>query len=328
MKTKMAGSLIIGVMLLSLATGSCFAKTFVSVGANPVGMALYTMGAGLADVAHKKFPDIDITIEATKGGIHNLFLLGSGDIEFAFTAPSAALDAYLGQGKFKDKKAPVLGMFAHQIAFQQISALAGSKITDPSQFPGRRIGIGPPGALSRRDSLKYLSAYDLTPDDFQAFSETLPEMAEKMKNGQLDVTMWFGGIPLASLMDLAQSREVNWIGADEAKLVKVIEENPIYFISELPANTYPHQDKAIKSLAYRHIFVARADAPEELVYTIMKMVFENLDYLGTIHRGWKMTSLENALQSMSIPLHPGAIRYFREKGLPGLDEYIKKTSGM
>ena len=320
---------ILSALMLLLATsGPAMAKEYISVGANPVGMALYTMGAGLSDVAHKHYPDIDITIEATNGGIHNLFLLANGDIEFAFTAPNAALDAYQGKGKYKGNKVPVLGMFSHQIAYQQIPALADSGIKSATDFPGNRIGVGPPGSLSRNDSLNYLSAYDITPNQFKAFSETLPEMAEKMKNGQLDATMWFGGIPLSPLMDLAQSRPLKWIGADEKKLATLIKKNPIYFITDLPAGTYVGQDNPVRSLAYRHSFVARADAPEELVYTLMKIVFDNLDYLGTIHRGWQMTSFDNALQSMSIPLHPGAIKYFREKGHPGVEAYIQKTSGM
>lgn len=319
-------TLLTALLVLCATAPSVFAKEYISVGANPVGMALYTMGAGLSDVAHKQYPDIDITIEATKGGIHNLFLLGQGDIEFAFTAPNAARDAYDGKGKYEGKKIPVLGMFSHQIAFQQIPVLADSKINTPEDFKGLRIGIGPPGSLSRNDSMNFLSAYGMTPDNFKAFSETLPEMAEKMKNGQLDATMWFGGIPLSPLMDLAQSRALRWIEADEQKLADLLAKNPIYFLADLPAGIYPNQDKPIRSLAYRHSFVARADVPEELVYTLMKIVFENLDYLGTIHRGWKMTSFENALQSMSIPLHPGAIRYYKEKNHTGIEEYLRKTA--
>lgn len=320
---KFKGMLAATLLVLVMTAGAAMAKEYISVGANPVGMALYTMGAGLSDVAHKQYPDINITIEATKGGIHNLFLLRQGDIEFAFTAPNAAKDAYEGKGKFEGGKVPVLGMFSHQIAYQQVPVLGASDIATPGDFKGKRIGIGPPGSLSREDSMNFLSAYGITPDDFKAFSETLPEMAEKMKNGQLDATMWFGGIPLSPLMDLAQSRPLKWINADEGQLAKLIAENPIYFIADLPAGTYPNQSETIKSLAYRHSFVVRADADEELVYTLMKIVFDNLPHLAKIHRGWAMTSFDNALQSLSIPLHPGAIRYFREKGHPGIEEYMK-----
>lgn len=321
---KLNTILLVSLLVLVMVVSSSFAKEYISVGANPVGMALYTMGAGLSDVAHKQHPDIDITIEATKGGIHNLFLLRQGDIEFAFTAPNAAKDAYDGKGKFEGKKVPVLGMFSHQIAYQQVPVLGNSSIQTPEDFKGQRIGIGPPGSLSRVDSSNFLGAYNLTPENFKAFSETLPEMAEKMKNGQLDATLWFGGIPLSPLMDLAQSRSLKWMEADDEKLADLIAKNPIYFIAELPAGTYPNQDKAIRSLAYRHSFVVRADADEELVYTLMKIVFDNLPHLAKIHRGWAMTSFDNALQSMSIPLHSGAIRYFREKGHPYIEEYVNK----
>lgn len=312
------------VMTMTLPT---LAKEYLSVGANPVGMALYTMGAGLSDIAHSQYPDIDITIEATKGGIHNLYLLGNGDIEFGFTAPSAALDAFNGKGKYEGHKIPVLGMFSHQIAYQQIPVLADSGIRTYADFKNKRIGVGPPGSLTRDDNMNFLKAAGLSTSDFKCFSETLPEMAEKMKNGQLDAVSWFGGVPLSALMDLCQSREVNWLQADETALSALIKKSPVYFIAKMPANTYPKQTEAVTTLAYRHSFVCRADVSEELVYTMMKIVFDNLDRLSTIHHGWKVTNFKDALQSMTIPLHPGAIRYYREKGLPGIEEYIKKTAG-
>lgn len=313
--------LIAAVCMVLLASSTATARTFISVGTNPVGMALYTMGAGIADVVGREIPEIDFTVEATKGGIHNLYLMGLGDLEFAFTAPGAALQAYKGEGIYQ-KAVPVLGMFSHQIAYQQLPALKDSNIVKIGDIENKRIGVGPPGSLARADNFKYLTASGFERSDFEAFSETLPEMSEKMKNGQLDAAMWFGAIPLAPLMDLAQTRELNWVPANEAKLKRLLEENPMYFITDLPANTYPGQTQAVRSLAYRHNFVARADVPEELVYKMMKTIFGNLDDLGKVHRGWRVTSFDTALQSMSIPLHPGAIRYFREAGHPDIEEFV------
>jgi len=303
--------------------GTALAAHHLSIGTNPVGMALYTMGAALSEVLRTDSPDIELTVEATNGGVHNLHLIASGDIEIGFTNPKEAMDAYAGKGRYKHK-VPILGLFSSATAYQQCPVLADSHIRKVAEVRDRRVGVGPPGALSRVDTEVFLSAYGVTFKDFKAFSETLPEMVEKMKNGQLDVTMWFGVSPLAPLMDLAQSRDIVWLEADAETLKPVIENAPYYFLSELPANTYPNQNRPIPALAQRYNIVARADLPEELVYRITKATFSNLEKLSAVYKGWADCGPGAALQSMTIPLHPGAVRYFREINLPGLDDYLKK----
>lgn len=302
--------------------GALQAKEYVSIGTNPVGMALYTMGAALAEVLRTEAPDIELTVEATNGGVHNLNLMAAGDIEFGFTSAKEAIDAYEGKGRYKTK-VPILGMFSSVIAYQQSPALESAKISSIGQVRDKRVGIGPPGALSRVDTERVLETYGMTFQDFKAFSETLPEMVEKMKNGQLDATMWFGVSPLAALMDLAKSRDLVWLPADPEKMKPLLAQYPYYFLTEMPANTYHNQDKPIPALAHRYSIVARADLPEETVYAITKAVFGNLDKLGGIYKGWSSCTPENALQSMAIPLHPGAVRYFREISLAGLADYMK-----
>ena len=303
--------------------GTALATHHISIGTNPVGMALYTMGAALSEVLRTDSPDIELTVEATNGGVHNLHLIASGDIEIGFTNPKEAMDAYAGKGRYKHK-VPILGLFSSATAYQQCPVLADSHIRKVAEVRDRRVGVGPPGALSRVDTEVFLSAYGVTFKDFKAFSETLPEMIEKMKNGQLDVTMWFGVSPLAPLMDLAQSRDIVWLEADAETLKPVIDKAPYYFLSELPANTYPNQNRPIPALAQRYNIVARADLPEELVYRITKATFSNLEKLSAVYKGWADCGPGAALQSMTIPLHPGAVRYFREINLPGLDDYLKK----
>ena len=303
------------------------AARHVSIGTNPVGMALYTMGASMAEVLRKDAPDIQITVEATNGNLQNALLLAKGDIEIGFVSPKDILEAYTGTGRFK-AKVPVLGLFSPVIAYQQNAALAGSGIRDIRDLRSKRVGIGPPGAQSRMDASLILPGYGMSFEDFKGFSETLPEMVEKMKNGQLDATLWFGVSPLGPLMDLEQARDLVWLPADPEAVQSVVEKYPYYFMSELPAGTYSKQDKAIPVLAQRYNLAVRADVPDDVVYAIVKSVFGNLKQLGGIYKGWQTCSPETALQSMTIPLHPGAIRYFKEINLPGLEEYLARTAGM
>jgi len=126
----------------SLGVAPGWGKQYISIAANPVGMAWYTMAAGMVEVINKNVPDVHASVEATKGGVHNLFLLQSKEVELAFAAPDLAYQAYRGIGRFEGKKAPILGMFANQIAYQQIVALKSAGISKPADLRGKRVGVG------------------------------------------------------------------------------------------------------------------------------------------------------------------------------------------
>ncbi len=311
------------VLALSFGAQSAVAKTYISMGTNPVGMAWYTMGAALTEVLRTEAPDIAMTVEATNGAVHNVNLMAMGDIEMALTSAKEAQDAYNGEGRYK-AKLPILGLYAASVAYSQCVALADSGITSIEDLKGKRIGVGVGGSSTRVDNQELLAVSGMSVKDFDAFSETLPEAVEKMKNGQLEANMWFGVSPLAPLMDLAQSRDLTWFALSKEKAEELSKKYPYYYYSELPANTYPKQDKPIPTVAQRYNMVALAEMDEEVAYQITKASVENFDKLTAIYKGWGTANREQVLQSMTIPLHPGAIKYFREINLPGLDEYIAK----
>ncbi len=315
---------------LSLTTALVFSGAFCasaaqqySIATNPVGMALFTLGASLSEVMKKSYPEIQLNVEATNGGIHNTLLLEKKEVEIGFTSALEAAAARGGKGRYK-QKTPLLGMFAPVIGMGQCPALASSGIKSVQDLRGKRVGVVRPGAMVRPITDAFLEAYGMTTKDFTIFAEDLGNLVEKMKNGQIDATLWFGVVPLGPLMDLAKSREVVWLGVDPEKFKPVIKKYPHLFVSELPAGTYAGQNKAIPTAAERYIVVARAEVPEDVVYKIVKSAYENLPALNQAYRGWSSCTLDTALDSMSVPLHPGAIRYYREVKLPGLDAFLAK----
>ncbi len=322
-KMHIAVKSLVLALTLTFGAQSALAKTYVSMGTNPVGMAWYTMGAALSEVLRTEAPDIAMTVEATNGAVHNVNLMAMGDIEMSLTSAKEAQDAYNGTGRYK-AKLPILGLFATSVAYSQCVALADSEIKSFEDLKGKRIGVGVAGSSTRVDNQELLGISGMKFDDFDAFSETLPEAVEKMKNGQLEANMWFGVSPLAPLMDLAQSRDLTWFALSKEKAEELSKKYPYYYYSELPANTYPKQDKPVPTVAQRYSMVALAEMDEDIAYQITKATIENLDKLAAIYKGWGSASRDHVLQSMTIPLHPGAVKYFREINLPGLDEYMAK----
>jgi len=320
---KLVAAFFLVLALLVSAPGGAAAAQQVSIATNPVGMALFTLGASLSEVMKKSYPEIQLNVEATNGGIHDTLLLSKGEVEIGFSSAIEAADARNGVGRYTDK-APILGVFAPVIGMGQCPVLASSGISTVAGLKGKRVGVCPPGAMVRPITNAMLESEHMTNDDFSVFPETLGGLVEKMKNGQVDATLWFGVVPLGPMMDLAQSREVTWLPADAKAMQPVLDKYPHLFITELPAGTYPGQTKPVPAVAERYIVVAREEVSEDVVYKMVKCAYEHLDELRRMYGGWNDCTIGTALQSMSIPLHPGAIRYYREVKLPGLDEFLAK----
>lgn len=297
-----------------------------SIATNPVGMALFTLGATLSEVMKKSYPGIQLNVEATNGGIHNTLLLEKREVELGFTSALEAVASRAGTGRYK-KKTPILGMFAPVIGPGQCPALASSGIKTVQDLRGKRVGVVRPGAMVRPITDAFLEAYGMTTKDMTIYAETLGNLVDKMKNGQLDAILWFGVVPLGPMMDLAKSRELVWLGVEPKALEPVLKKYPHLFASEIPAGSYTGQDKTVPTVAERYLVVALEDVPDDVVYAMVKSVYENLPELGQAYRGWSSCTLETALDSMTIPLHPGAVRYYREVKLPGLEAFLAKYPG-
>lgn len=297
----------------------------VSMATNPVGMALYLTGASLAEVIKKDFPEVlTLNVEATKGGLENAQLLSNGEVEVGFTSSDIAKDLYAGTGRYKGKQTNVLGVFAPLVGVNQICMLKNSGIAKAADMKGRRIGLSQPSAMIRPITDAYLESEGLTRNDFTNVNEGLNSLVDKMKNGQLDGAIWSGVVPLAAMMDLNKSRDIVWLNSDPEKCREVLQKNPWMFMTTIPAGTYPNQNEPVSALAERYIVVAQEDTPEDVVYAIVKSAYENLPTLNNAYKGWKTCTLDTALQSICVPLHPGAVRYYREINLPGLDEHLAK----
>lgn len=148
-------------------------------------------------------------------------------------------------------------------------------------------------------------------EDYSSFSQS----AEKLKDGNLDASLITAGSPTASIVELANGHEINIIPLTGAPIEKLRESQPYYASVVLPAGTYKGVDHDVETIAVRAIWATHADLPDDVAYAVTKALYENTDTLGKVHVKGKEISVETALESVSIPLHPGAEKYFREKGI-------------
>ncbi|WP_353186868.1 TAXI family TRAP transporter solute-binding subunit, partial [Bosea sp. (in: a-proteobacteria)] len=195
----------------------------------------------------------------------------------------------------------------------QIVASKESGIKTLADLKGKRLSVGAPKSGTELNARAILAAAGITYKDLGKI-EYLPfaESVELMKNRQLDATLQSAGLGVASLRDLATSVEINVVEVPKAVIDKA---GPPFISAPIPANTYTGQTSDVNTAAVVNYLVTHEGVKEELVYQMTKNVFENLGELAASHAAGKEIKLEKALDGMPVPLHPGAARYLKEKGL-------------
>jgi len=302
--------------------------TFVSIGSNPVGNTAYQWAAGISDLVNRNVDGVQMTAEGTKGYVANVRLMLDEQIEAGFSNSKLAYEAYKGEGDYADvEPGQILSWMSIAPIVQHVVVMETSDIKELADLKGKRVGIGQPGGTSMLDAEILLETIGLTPsEDFTEFRVKLGQMVEMLSDGQIDAFMWNGSIPLPPIIKLKAQNTVRILPIPTDVSDAIRAKYPAYSMGDLPANTYADQPDAVPSYRLGNVLLIRADVDEEIVYQATKTVMENLDHMATVHPAWGRVSAESILGGFNAPLHPGALRYYREAGVPGIEEFVARTA--
>ncbi|WP_431856448.1 TAXI family TRAP transporter solute-binding subunit [Azospirillum sp.] len=292
------------------------ANEFITVLTGGTSGVYYPLGVALNGIYSKAISSAKITVQATKASVENLNLLQAGRGEIAFTLGDSLSDAWKGREEagFKaklDKLRSVAGIYPNYI---QIVAAKDSGIKTLADLKGKRVSVGAPKSGTELNARAIFSAAGMSYNDF-AKTEYLPfaESVDLMKNRQLDATLISAGLGVAAVRDLATSQEITVVAVPPDVIQKV--GDPAYISETVPAGTYNGQTEAVPTAAVRNFLVTHAGVPEASVYAMTKAMYENLDNLTAAHAAAKQIKLEADAAKAPIPLHPGAEKFYKEKGL-------------
>lgn len=300
-----------------LAAGPAHAQQqYVNILTGGTSGVYYPMGVAMSQIFSKAMPNAKVSVQATKASAENLNLIQSGRGELAFALGDAVSDAWKGDADagFKTPLKKLRGVAGIYPNYIQIVASADSGIKTLADLKGKRISVGAPKSGTELNARAIFKAAGLTYNDF-AKVEYLPfgESVELMKNRQLDATLQSAGLGVSSLRDLATSIKMVVVPIPQDVVLKV--GDPAYQSGVIPANTYEGQTANVPTAYVQNFLVTRADAPVDMVYTMTKSLFENLDQLKAAHAAAKSIRKEAAASGMPLPLHPGAEKYYREIGV-------------
>ncbi|MBA4220448.1 MAG: C4-dicarboxylate ABC transporter [Methylobacterium sp.] len=305
----------IAVLALAATPMTARAQDFINVLTGGTSGVYYPLGVALSKIYGEKIANVRPTVQATKASVENLQLLQQGKGEIAFTLGDSLDAAWKGdeEAGFKSPLKKLRGITAIYPNYVQIVASKDSGIKTLADLKGKRLSVGAPKSGTELNARAILAAAGMTYKDLGKI-EYLPfaESVELMKNRQLDATLQSAGLGVASLRDLATSVEITVVEVPAAVVDKA---GPPFVKVSIPANTYTGQTAAVPAAAVVNYLVTHEGMKEETVYQMTRAVFENLPDLAAAHAAARSIKLESALEGMPVPLHPGAARYFKEKGL-------------
>ena len=310
-----------GIILLAtaFALGPAHAQqpTLISIGTGGTGGVWYPLGGAMANVLSKTVPGMQVTAEVTGGSVDNISLIRSGQSALGFSMVDAAWDAYRGQGKFKEKvELRTLAVFYPQK--NHVVTLEGSGITKMADLRGKRVSIGSAGSGSEIIARRVLEAYGIDPDkDIVRQRLGVAEAVNALKDRKIDAFIHNAAVPIPAVMDLGSTPGIRIRMIDHGDAVKAMNQKygPLYSAGKLPVKTYPGQANEGTTVDVWAILVSNDRLSERTAYDTVKTLFEQKPELELVAKDAAYMTFENQFSGATpIPFHPGALRYFSEKG--------------
>lgn len=319
MRKSLRVALMVAVLVLSMLAGDAMsvfgASKYVIGTAGTAGMC-YPIGAAIAAVWSREMEGVSVTPQVTGGSVENCRLLGLKEVEFGLVMGSIAEYAYNGTELFEGQPIKnIRGVASLVPEILQNLVKADSGISSISELRGKRVSVGPPGSGNLVSSKELLESYGITLADIKPFYLSYAETANHFKDRLIDCAMFITGLGTSAIQDIAMSQDVRLLSMTEEEVANLIAQNPLLVPFVIPAGTYKGQDEDVLTATLLTGLYCRDDADEDFVYHALETLYDNLEDLARSHAMGKMISLEIALSGMTVPLHPGAEKYYREKGL-------------
>ncbi|MDR1935384.1 MAG: TAXI family TRAP transporter solute-binding subunit [Candidatus Accumulibacter sp.] len=311
---KLTTLLSITALSVSLCAGVAQAKDYVSIATGGTSGTYYPIGGAIAQAVSKS-DAVQATAETGNASVANLNLLGKGEIEVAFAQNDTAFWAYNGQQMFKEPIKNLRAVAALYPEHIQVILAKDAKIAGVADLKGKRVSVGAAGSGTEADALAIFEIAKLTSDDMKIDRLDFGQTTNRFKDNQIDVGFVVAGFPTASVMDLTTTKDVGLLSFSDDFLAQLTKAFPYFVSSVIPAKTYRGVDQDTKTPAVVAILVTHEKVPENVIYEFVKNMYGNLDAIHASHATAKQITLESALSGITVPVHAGAAKFYKEKGL-------------
>ncbi|MDR3254079.1 MAG: TAXI family TRAP transporter solute-binding subunit [Synergistaceae bacterium] len=303
------------IMAMFCTAGTAFAeKTFLSIATGGTSGTYYPIGGAIAKVVSDG-SNIQATAETANASVANVNLVAAKEIEVAFVQNDITFWAYTGKVMFSSPLTNLRAIAALYPEHIQLITAKGSVINTIDDLKGKRVGVGAPGSGTEGDVRAIMQVGGLKYSDMRADFLDFGGTTSRFKDNQIDAGFVVAGFPTASVMDLATTKDISLLSFTPDFLNKLSKEFPFFVPSTIPAGTYRGLDKDVSTPAVVAILITHDEIPDDVIYEFTKTMFGDIAEIHAAHAMAKEIKLENALNGLTVPLHPGAARFYKEKGM-------------
>jgi uncharacterized protein len=291
----------------------------LSIATGGTGGVYYPLGGGFGNIIGKELPGVVATAQVTGGSVANLQLIGSGKADLCFTQVDAAWDAVNGLDKFASGKLPIRALAVMYPNYMHVVTVEGTGIDKVEDLKGKRVSTGSPGSATEVFAFRVIEAAGLDKDkDMKRERLGVAESVNAVKDKKIDAFFFVVGLPTSSITDLAATPNTKIKLLDHAQyLDKMLAKyGNIYAAGSIPKTTYAGMDADAKGITVWNIMAVNASTDEQLAYDLTRLMLEKQNDLALVHK--EALNIKTDWQTSDragIPWHPGALRYFKEKGI-------------
>jgi TRAP transporter TAXI family solute receptor len=310
---------LVSVVALSAAQPAPARRT-VTIASGSVDGVYYPIAGAISRItSDDKDLNIRATVESSGGSVANVQLIRSGAADFALLQNDVAYFAFNGIGLEVFAGKPMKGMagvFSVYPELMQIVATHASGVKSAHDLRGKRVALGPRGSATEQNALQTLAAHGIREGDLRAAVRiSFSASADQLKAGAVDAAFFMMALGAPVIADAFNSGKLVLVPVSPAPLEALLGQFPFFTMGEIPARTYKGQDRELATPAVMAMVVARSGLSDDLVYRFTRAVFDNLPKFHAAHVAARNLTLQTALVGMALPLHPGAERFFKEKGI-------------
>lgn len=311
MRKKLFVSLLM-LLGITMTLAACGGNQQLAFGTGGTGGTYYPLGGTIAEIISDN-TDAEVTAQVSNASAANMEDLRNGDIQIGFTQTDIASYAAEGTEMFEGNAIDnVQGIGSLYPETVHIVTTKDSGITSVDDLAGKVVSVGAPGSGTFLNASQIFEVHGMTMDDFDARNLDFAESTEGIQDGDIDAAFITGGYPVGAVEGLAALKDVAIIPIAQDKIDALISAYPFYAADTIPGGTYGIESD-VTTVAVQAMLVVSADLEEDLVYDMTKALFDNADKIT--HAKGEYITAESALDGLGIDLHPGAAKYFEEKGI-------------
>jgi uncharacterized protein len=311
MKKRLLISVIM-LFSLSMILAACGGKTQLALVTGGTGGTYYPLGGNIAGIISDN-TDAEVTAQSSNASVDNMKALENGDADIAFTQTDIA--SYAAEGKLMFEDGAITNIQAIGTLYPetiQIVTLKESGIETVEDLKGKKVSVGAPGSGTYANAEQIFEIHGMTFDEIDAQPLAFDESTDGLQDGNIDAAFITAGAPTGAVDGLAALKDVNIVPIEQDKIDALISKYPYYAEDTVPAGTYKLEGD-VPTVAVQAMLVVSDELEEDLVYEMTKSIFENSDQIS--HAKGELVTAESAVKGVGIDYHPGAAKYFQEKGL-------------